>query len=131
MSDYVRDILMCLFSAVFGLMVWKIQRWQERQDKEMARREKIHQEDIEARAKWQQSITDNSIAMSQYHMSKIYRTAELAGFIYPDQLELFENLYVSYHALGGNGRMTAYLNHLRELPSFPQNRQMQSDWRAS
>lgn len=118
------------FSAVFGFLVWKIQRWQDKQDKEMARREKIHQEDIESRAKWQQSITDNSIALSQYHMSKIYRTAELAGYIYPDQLELFENLYISYHALGGNGRMTAYLNHLRNLPSFPEKMSTQSDWRA-
>lgn len=128
--DYIRDILLCFVSAVFGLLMWKIQRWQEKQEKEMARREKIHLEDVEARAKWQQAITDNAVAMSRYHLMRIYRYAIQVGYIYPDQLAVFESLYDTYHALGGNGMITAYREHLLELPSSPETIPAEGNWRA-
>lgn len=128
--EYIRDILMAGASALFGFLVWKIQRWQERQEKEMARREQIHQEDVESRARWQAAITENAVAMSRYHLMKIYRYAVQVGYIYPDQLAIFESLYASYHNLGGNGVITAYREHLLELPSCPDSAPAKDNWRA-
>ncbi len=128
--DYIRDILLAAFSAVFGLLVWKIQRWQEKQEKEMARREQVHRDDIETAARWQAAITENAVALSRYHLMKIYRYAVQVGYIYPDQLAIFESLYESYHNLGGNGVITAYRDHLLELPSCPDSTPAADNWRA-
>ena len=117
--DYIRDILPTLISSAIGYFVWRIQSSQARQEIEMERREKIHTAEVEALKAWRKDVTDNAIAISRYHLMRIYRYAVQVGYIYPDQMAVFESLYASYHDLGGNGIITAYREHLLELPSSP------------
>lgn len=111
--EYIRDVLPTILSSAIGFILWRIQR-------ELERREKIHTEETAALKTWRKDVTDNAIAISRYHLMRIYQSAMSAGYITPDQLTVFESLYESYHDLGGNGVVTAYREHLLELPSRSQ-----------
>lgn len=118
--EYIKDVLPTLISSAIGYFVWRIQTSRAKQELEMERREKIHTAEVETLKAWRQDVSTNAIAISRYHLMKIYRTAVQVGYIYPDQMAAFESLYESYHNLGGNGVITAYREHLLELPSQPE-----------
>lgn len=45
-----------------------------------------------------------------------HQYAEIDGFITEDSLEHIEQVYDTYHCLGGNGTATRWMNEMRQLP---------------
>lgn len=127
--EYIRDILPTIISAVIGYAVWAIKKSQLKSERELARQMREAENARKEDEAWRQAISANTVALSRYHLMKIYRYAMQVGYIYPDQLAVFEALYQTYHDLGGNGIITSYREHLMELPSQPEAPST-GDWRG-
>ena len=91
--EIVSTIISTLATSITWLLVWQMQRIVNRKD----------HSDTALKLLLRVNMEDKH----DYHMER--------GFISSDDLADFQDMYETYHALGGNGRGTVWKNDLERL----------------
>lgn len=69
--------------------------------------------------KRQKAVEDGLVALLHSEIRREYKECEAKEYASIPDLENVENLYKSYHALGGNGTGTELVERIRNMPTSP------------
>ena len=103
-------------TAVIGYLMYRLKKHEERKEAEEAER---HQKEIERanqQKKENEALRASLIALTRDRILQGYRYYRKQGGIDTQDLETMAKLYAAYHALGGNGTITAVYSKITALP---------------
>ena len=96
----------CAFGIVAGVLLWLYRR--------MASRLKQNREENEA-------LRNGMRALLMRQIAEDCEDARRKGFCTVEKKKIINDMYTSYHALGGNDVITAMKNDMMRLPTEPQD----------
>ena len=105
-------ILAVITACVTGIVSWLVYKLQKREARlEQLTLEREHQQKIRDEA-----VSEALRALCRDRIFQGYRYYHKHGGITAQDLETMTKLYNAYHALGGNGTMTAVYEKILNLP---------------
>ncbi|MBO6204942.1 MAG: hypothetical protein J6O13_15575 [Selenomonas sp.] len=103
-------------TAVIGYLMYRLKKHEERKEAEEAERHKKEIERANQQKKENEALRASLIALTRDRILQGYRYYRKQGGIDTQDLETMAKLYAAYHALGGNGTITAVYNKITALP---------------
>ena len=103
------SVVPAVATGIIGYLVHKLKKHEEEKEREMEQWQRQQQIEYEAFRKSLIALTRDRILMG-------YRYYRKQGGISTQDLETMDKLYTAYHALGGNGTITAVHDKILELP---------------
>ena len=103
------SILPALATGIIGYLVHKLKKHEEEKEREMGEWQRQQKIEYDAFRKSLIALTRDRILMG-------YRYYRKENGISTQDLETMDKLYTAYHALGGNGTITAVHDKILELP---------------
>ena len=111
MEGSLQIVLSVATTVMTGVIGWLFHKLKKHEDKrEIAERKRL--DEIMAREK---AINEALRALCRDRILQGYRYYKRHGGISPADLETMTKLYLAYHALGGNGTITAVYEKIKEL----------------
>ena len=102
-------------TAVIGYLMYRLKKHEERKEAEEAERHKKEIERANQQKKENEALRASLIALTRDRILQGYRYYRKQGGIDTQDLETMAKLYAAYHALGGNGTITAVYNKITAL----------------
>lgn len=103
-------------TAVIGYLMYRLKKHEERKEAEEAERHKKEIERANQQKKENEALRASLIALTRDRILQGYRYYRKQGGIDTQDLETMAKLYAAYHALGGNGTITAVYSKITALP---------------
>lgn len=103
-------------TGIIGYLMYRLKKHEEAKEAEEKKRheeevQRIRQQEQEANA-----FKASLLALTRDRILQGYRYYRKQGGISTQDLETMAKLYAAYHALGGNGTITAIFNKITALP---------------
>ena len=110
------SIVSTIATAVISWLMYKLKKHEERkvaeeQQRQLKEEARINQQKIESEA-----FRASLLALTRDRILQGYRYYRKQGGIATQDLETMAKLYAAYHALGGNGTITAVFQKITALP---------------
>lgn len=105
-------VLSIVTAAMTGFIGWLFHKLKKHDDE----REIVEQKRLDEIMAREQAINGALRALCRDRIFQGYRYYKRCGGISPADFETMTKLYNAYHALGGNGTITAVYEKIKELP---------------
>lgn len=103
-------------TGVIGYLMYRLRKHEEAKEAEEARRHKEEVQRIRQQEQEANAFKASLLALTRDRILQGYRYYRKQGFVSAQDLETMTKLYGAYHALGGNGTITAIYNKITNLP---------------
>ena len=103
-------------TGVIGYLVYRIKKKEEDKDEELKKQRKEAAMHVERQEKEAEAFRVSLLALIRDRILQGYRYYRRENGISPQDLETMTKLYMAYHALGGNGTITALYDKIKALP---------------
>ena len=113
--EFVLSIITTTATGIISFLVYRLKKHEEKREQEEERRK---QEAVEAERRRQaeyDAFRASLLALTRDRILQGYRYYKRNGGISAQDLETMNKLYIAYHALGGNGTITAVHDKILEL----------------
>jgi hypothetical protein len=97
-------------------LVYKLKKNEDAKDKELEKQRTKAAEQAEKQKQEAEALRVSLLALTRDRILQGYRYYRREGGISPQDLETMTKLYMAYHALGGNGTITAVYDKIKALP---------------
>ena len=103
-------------TGIIGYLVYKLQKHEEQKDKaKEIRRKKTVEIELQRQNEYN-ALRASLLALTRDRILQGYRYFKRKGSVSAQDLETMNKLYAAYHALGGNGTITAIYDKIVEMP---------------
>jgi hypothetical protein len=110
------SVISTVATGVIGYLVYRIKKNEDAKDAELQNQRKEAAMHAERQKKEAEALRVSLLALTRDRILQGYRYYRREGGISPQDLETMTKLYMAYHALGGNGTITAVYDKIKALP---------------
>jgi len=110
------SIISTIATGVIGYLVYRLKKHEDAKDAELDEQRKAEAKRIQQQEKEAEAFRASLLALTRDRILQGYRYYRQHEGISTQDLETMAKLYAAYHALGGNGTITAVYNKITALP---------------
>lgn len=103
-------------TSIIGYLVYRLKKHEEAKEAEELERRRLEIEAEQRRQTEYGALRASLLALTRDRILQGYRYYKKQGGISTQDLETMGKLYIAYHALGGNGTITAVHEKIMALP---------------
>lgn len=115
-AEAMLSIVNTIATGVMGYLIYRLRKHRDDKDEELKQQRKEEAERIARQKKESEALQASLLALTRDRILQGYRYYRREGGISTQDLETMAKLYAAYHALGGNGTITAVYNKIASLP---------------
>ena len=112
----VLSVISTIATSVIGYLVYRLKKKEEDKDEELKKQHKEAALQVEKQEQEAEALRVSLLALIRDRILQGYRYYRREHGISPQDLETMTKLYMAYHALGGNGTITAVYDKIKALP---------------
>lgn len=109
------SIISTIATGIIGYLVYRIKKKEDAKDAKLQQQRKEAMMQAERQAKEAEALRVSLLALIRDRILQGYRYYRRENGISPQDLETMTKLYMAYHALGGNGTITAVYDKIKAL----------------
>lgn len=110
------SVISTIATGVIGYLVYRLKKNEEDKDEELKKQRKEAAMHVEKQKQEAEALRVSLLALIRDRILQGYRYYRRENGISPQDLETMTKLYMAYHALGGNGTITAVYEKIKSLP---------------
>lgn len=110
------SIISTVATGIMGYLVYRLKKNEEDKEDELKKQRKAEVQRLRQQEKEAEALRAALLALTRDRILQGYRYYRREGGISTQDLETMAKLYAAYHALGGNGTITAVYNSITALP---------------
>ena len=103
-------------TSVIGYLMYRLKKHEEQKEEEERVRRQAEEAQEKRRQEEYNAIRASLLALTRDRILQGYRYYKREGGVSAQDLETMNKLYAAYHALGGNGTITAVHDKIVALP---------------
>ncbi len=103
-------------TGVIGYLMYRLRKHEEFKEAEERRRHEAEIQRAQQQKLENEAFRDSLLALTRDRILQGYRYYRREGGLSAQDLETMTKLYDAYHALGGNGTITAVYKKIMDLP---------------
>lgn len=110
------SVISTIATSVIGYLVYRLKKKEEDKNEELKKQRKEAALQAEKQKQEAEALRVSLLALIRDRILQGYRYYRREHGISPQDLETMTKLYMAYHALGGNGTITAVYDKIKALP---------------
>ena len=103
-------------TSIVGYLIYRLKKKEEAKEAEEQKRYKEEAQRIKQQKEEAEALRAALLALTRDRILQGYRYYRREGGISTQDMETMSKLYAAYHALGGNGTITAVYNKITGMP---------------
>ena len=110
------SVISTIATGIISYLVYRLKKKEEDKDEELKKQRKEAALHVEKQKQEAEALRVSLLALIRDRILQGYRYYRRENGISPQDLETMTKLYMAYHALGGNGTITAVYDKIKNLP---------------